>query len=199
MEIEAHMIQIGAIQFSDAHVRHYLHVRQEMEKQAAPRAAEEAAEGAAKGAGNKFRVPGRIGEWLLGGLVLAGAGAAMGLGATGVAAGVGKVGDLMHAATFNKQFEAALQADPTLKENKEKSKQYFGILHRASPYLAGEPILAAATVKGMIEYEHAPGDQRIRSILDTESAYESTRHPFLNRKLPSMPTGMANVGDRIGD
>lgn len=191
------MIQIGAIQFSDAHVRHYRRIQQELEKQAAPRA-EAAVEEAAKGAGGKFKVPGRVGEWLLGGLVLAGAGAAMGLGASGVAAGAGKVSDLMHAATFNKQFEATLKADPTLKENKEKSKQYFGILHRASPYLAGEPILAAATVKGMIEYEHAPGDQRIRSILDTESAYESARHPFLSRKLPSMPTGMANVGDRIG-
>lgn len=190
------MVKIGSVQFDEGSVRHYARVRAEMRKQAsASGAAAGAAGAAARESVEGFRLPKRVGEWLTAGLALSAAGAAMGLGAQAVGIGAGKVGDKVHEATLGKQFKAMMKADPTLEEDAKKAKQYFSILHRASPYLAGEPMLAASTVKGMMEYGHAPGDQLVKGILETEGRYQDTRHPYLKPKMfPQMPTGMANVG-----
>lgn len=187
------MIKLGSVHFDQATVCRYARIRGVLEKQAS--AASSAVAEAAEGGGKMFNLPKNFSSWLTAGAVLTAAGAAMGLGATGVAAGAGKISDTVHAATLNKDFKAMLKADPTFRgEDEKKAKQYFGILHRASPYLAGEPMLAASTVRGMMEYGHAPGDQLVKGILDTESKYQDTRHPFLKPKLPTMPMGMNNVG-----
>jgi len=186
------MIKLGSVHFDQATVHRYARMRDVLETQAS--AVGEAAEEAAK-KGAKFGIPKRIGEWLTAGLALSAAGAAMGLGAQAVGVGAGKIGDSIHASHLNRDFKAMLKADPTLSgEDEKKAKQYFGILHRASPYLAGEPMLAASTVRGMMEYGHAPGDQLVKGILETEKTRQDTRHPFLKPKMPSMPTGMSDVG-----
>ena len=187
------MIKLGSVHFDQATVCRYARIRGVLEKQAS--AAGEAAEEVAKKGAQKFGIPKRIGEWVTAGLVLSAAGAAMGLGAQAVGVGAGKVGDAVHASHLNRDFKAMLKADPTLGgEDEKKAKQYFGILHRASPYLSGEPMLAASTVRGMMEYGHAPGDQLVKGILETEKTRQDTRHPFLKPKMPSMSTGMADVG-----
>lgn len=183
------MIKIGSVQFDEAEVRRFARIRGTLEKQAAaPGAVAEGVEKAVKG-----RLPNKFSDWLLAGLGLSAAGAVMGLGSQGVGLAAGKVGDMVHATTLNKQFKDVLKADPSLKEDEKKARQYFAILHRASPYLASEPLLAASTVKGMMEYGHAPGDRLVGGILDTESKYQDTRHPYLRPKNLDTPKGVFNV------
>lgn len=184
-------IKIGSILFGDVAVQQYHNIYKAMQKQAAASPVSSAAlasERALKG-----HIPERVGEWLLAGLGLGAAGAVMGLGGQAVGLAAGKIGDTAHAAALSKDFNAMLKADPSLKEEEKKAKAYFGILHRASPYLSSEPLLAAATVRTMMEYENAPGDQKIQSILSAEKTFQETRHPWLRPKTSDIPKGVFSV------
>jgi len=86
---------------------------------------------------------------LLGAALVAG-GAAAGAGVHGIGWLAGRGADVAHRVTKNPQYKRMVKADPTL-EHEPRAKQMFEVLHRASPYIAKEPVLAAATVRTMLE------------------------------------------------
>lgn len=83
-------------------------------------------------------------------LALGAAGAVVGAGQVAASEGITSLQELGRKAGRTRQYTAMLKADPTLKEAK-KSRTYFNVLHRASPFLASEPVLAAATVRSMVD------------------------------------------------
>jgi len=90
----------------------------------------------------------RSAPYILGGTALATAGAATGLAEDGVRHGLAQVGEARHRAGESKRYAAMLRADPSLRDEPH-ARQLFGVLHRASAYIAGEPVLAASAVKNM--------------------------------------------------
>lgn len=105
---------------------------------------------------------------------------AAGAATAGAAYGAGKLTEMAHSSGRNRRFEAMLKADPSLKRD-PKTRSYFNILDKASPYIAGEPHVAASTVRTMIEspegYGAAP--RMMRDILGVESERQKTRFPML--------------------
>lgn len=137
-------------------------------------------------------------RWTFGQLL----GAGMGLGAAATVVGAGSSA-MGHAAGMaqeklrgmgsDKRYKDMLRVEPSLKDD-PRSKAYFKILDRASPYMAGEPYLAAATVQQMISTPSLSGDKGVPSIrpemlsqiLKAEQARQETRFPFLNKRENSL-------------
>jgi hypothetical protein len=73
-----------------------------------------------------------------------------------------------------------VQADPSLGNNR-MARVYFGVLDKASPYIAGEPQVAAATVRSMLEAPegYATHPKYMKDILGVESERQKTRFPML--------------------
>jgi hypothetical protein len=134
------------------------------------------------------REPRNWGRWFLAGLGMGAAGMLVGVGQQLGAEGLSRLGEKAHQASLDPQYRAMLKADPSIAEYGDKGKRYFEILHRAAPYMASEPELAATTVKSMMGYEEFPTTM-IEKALATESAYQETRAPYLKRRLQvaSMP------------
>jgi hypothetical protein len=93
---------------------------------------------------------------------------------------VGKGQEAWQRATTDKRYNAMIKADPTLKREK-MSKTYFKVLDNASPYIASEPHVAAATVRSMIEAPEgfALHPKYMRDILGIEESRQKTRFPVL--------------------
>ena len=136
------------------------------------------------------------------------AGAALALAAAGTLAGtvqqvgtgvVGRVSERVHARKQNQRFSAMLKADPSLKDE-PLARTYFGVLDRASPYIGGEPVIAAATVHSMLETPSLKGNlpgvtsKALQDILKTEESRQSTRFPLLQERGPKGPELKPDVG-----
>jgi len=122
---------------------------------------------------------------------------------SGISAGVGATGDAFHRAKRTRQWSDVVRADPTLREE-PRARTYFDVIHDASPYLAGQPVLAASTVRQLIESGSSTEGglpvvdvRTIKGILDVEGARQKTRFPNLYGhtsggdvfKSPAMPLG----------
>ncbi|MHC4214322.1 MAG: hypothetical protein ACYSWP_13225 [Planctomycetota bacterium] len=91
----------------------------------------------------------------------------------------------MHRTGKERRYRQMLKADPTLRRE-PRSKQFFNILDRASPYISSEPMVAAATVRNMIETPalHERGvpaitPKMMKEVIDLEAARQQTRFPAL--------------------
>jgi hypothetical protein len=178
-------IKLGSVSFDRSAVVKLAQVRSSLVKQAAPNpGAAASAAGKASDAAAKQVVPKSMPQfmkWFGAGLGLAAAGTIVALGQQGVAVGAGKLGDMLHSRKQAGQFNDVLKVDPSLKEE-PKAKAFFGVLFRASPYLAGEPELAASAVKSMVNYPEGT-DTKVEQLLKAEQLHQGTRHPFLTPRL----------------
>ncbi len=150
-------------------------------------AGQAAQEGAKQG---KRKAKMSVGRWALTVLGLAALGTGLGAGQQLAGHGVGRVMDKMRKNRMGTDYQAMLKADPSL-DNTPHTQAYFRVLHRASPYLASEPVIAAATVRSMVD-SAAIDERKVKSILDTERAAQETRYPFLRKvtdsgKMIAMP------------
>jgi hypothetical protein len=125
----------------------------------------------------------------LAGLALGGTAAGVGAGTHAISHGVGVIQEKARGLTADKRFQDVVKVQPSLAQHPLAPK-YFAILDRASPYMASEPYLAAATIEQMI---NTPGlsDQSVpavqpkmlQEILRTEEARQGTRFPFQQKDV----------------
>jgi hypothetical protein len=171
-------MKTASVHFDEDEVRQAVAIRRQLEKTA----------GRAKSMKQVFE---KFPDMFTAGLMLG-----MGTGAAGAATsaasyGAGKLSEMAHASGRNRRFEAMLKADPSLKRD-PKARSYFNILDKASPYIAGEPHVAASTVRTMLEspegYGAAP--RMMKDILGVESERQKTRFPMLQA-----PTFKAELPD----
>lgn len=71
-----------------------------------------------------------------------------------------------------------LKADPGLRRE-PGARGMFNIVNRASPYLASEPIIAAATVRSMLD-SPALDERKLQQLLTTEKLRQDTEFPWRN-------------------
>ncbi len=135
--------------------------------------------------------------FMLGAGLTAGTAAAQG-GMTAIHQGMGAMGRALHGARETSAYNKMLKADPSLRSEPE-ARNYFGVVHRASPYISSEPIIAAATVRSMIESPlGAPDERRMQSVLGTETEYRKQRYPWAGggQKAPG-PRDIAAADDML--
>lgn len=180
-------------------------MRDELEKQAAvPRFRRMAggfagaAQKASGGAGTKQTYHGKprsTSEWFRAGAAMAGGGALFGIGAAAMNNAAGGATRKIHEAGRDKRFNRMVGADPSLRKE-PGARHMFAVLDRASPYMAGEPVLAAATVRQMLETPSiveggipSLDPRTIKGIIDVEQAHQNTRYPAIAGKptIAKMP------------
>lgn len=132
-------------------------------------------------------------EVLLAAALVGSVGTGVGIAQQAGSRAVGTLGEKMRAKTRQKRYDAMLRADPSLKDE-PLARTYFAVLDRASPYMSGEPHLAAATVQNMISTPAlreggvpSISAKQIQEILNTEQVRQGTRFPTLQTKAPQGP------------
>lgn len=129
--------------------------------------------------------PGRI---FAGGLALGLGLGASGAAMAGVAGGIGKAESLLHRHKEPKAFARVLAVDPSLRRE-PLAGAYYSVIHKASPYMASEPRVAAAAVRTMLESPdgYAAHPDFMKKILEVEERRQKTVNPAL--RLPQLPRG----------
>ena len=132
------------------------------------------------------------GQLLMAGLGIGSAATLVGMGSTAVGHAAGLAHEKVRELGADKRYSQMLKVDPSLKEEPH-AKAYFQILDRASPYIASEPYLAAATVQQMVSTPSLTSSgvpairpEMLSQLLKTEQARQETRFPFIGRKDPSL-------------
>ena len=192
-------MKTSSVSFSESEVRRGLAIRRGLEKTAKVRAMSNKGimgmiGDAIKGLGGKPAE--RVAEELtestgvlspLGPLKLMGAGLALGAGmgaagamTAGAAYGIGKGTEMVRGMSQAKRYKNMVKADPDLGRH-PMSRSYFAVLDKASPYISGEPQVAAATVRSMLEAPegYAMHPKFMRDILGVEEGRQKTRFPML--------------------
>lgn len=125
---------------------------------------------------------------LAGGLGLGAAGALT----AGTAYGIGKGMEVGRGLFQDRRYKKMLKADPSLKG--PKARAFFNVLDKASPYIAGEPQVAAATVRSMMEAPegYALHPKYMKDILGVEESRQKTRFPVL--RAPTFKGELPDVG-----
>ncbi|MEC8306428.1 MAG: hypothetical protein VXZ72_01015 [Chlamydiota bacterium] len=75
-----------------------------------------------------------------------------------------------------KHYGAMIKADPGLRRE-PGAREMFNIVNRASPYLASEPTIAAATVRSMLD-SPALDERKLQQLLTTEKLRQETEFPW---------------------
>tara|TARA_B100000131_G_scaffold269341_1_gene268633 strand:- start:526 stop:1434 length:909 start_codon:yes stop_codon:yes gene_type:complete len=127
-----------------------------------------------KTAAPKVRIPNK--EFLTRLALYGTAGLAIGGGSQLAAYGINKSISKASMRNKSKYYNSMLKADPSLKRE-PGARQMFDVMHRASPYLASEPVIAAATVRSMMD-SPVLDERRIQSLLSTEKARQETEFPW---------------------
>jgi len=224
-----HFMKAGHVQIvSDEDIRVHNKVRAGLEKQASLRGiarvtqdqlddalqkAIKAGKKSAKGTPkeNTYRIGGergyRLQDVALAGLALGGASAIAGLGGQALGAGVGELGELKHRMGRSRHFNAMVKADPELRQySHDEVQKVFGVIHRASPYVAKEPLLAASTVRSIMDTPRATHGSRtpvvspeaITRVLDMESGRQGTKYPYMQESRGRPEGDLRGVTDLIG-
>jgi hypothetical protein len=137
---------------------------------------------------------------LLAGMALGAGGAIAGAGNQAVGFASGQGADAVHRLGRNRHFNAMMKADPNLRQLPSgEVRQAFALIHKASPYVAKEPLLAASTVHSIVSTPREFHGSKtpnvsldaIRKVLDVESSRQGTRYPFM-QELKGRPD--ANTG-----
>ena len=140
-------------------------------------------------------------DLLLAGLLLGGGATAAGLAGTAVAQGAGKGSEMVHRMGRNRHFSGMMKADPELKGySKPEVRRIFNVIHRASPYVSKEPLLAANTVKSILDTPRATHGSKtplvsaeaVKRVLELEAGRQGTRYPFM-REAREVQSGAGNV------
>lgn len=146
-------------------------------------------------------------QYLLAGLALAGAATAAGMGGQAAAAGAGKVGEMTHRLGRERHYKAMIKASPELKQYPERElRQAFNVMHRASPFVSKEPLIAASTVRSLVDSPRVDRGSKtpnvsldaVRKILDVESARQGTRYPMFQETRDARPANLRGTGDFLG-
>jgi hypothetical protein len=176
-------VKTSSVSFDESEIRRGMAIRRSLEKVAFK------VQNPLRGLGNTpaqkaaISVAGSIlGAAMFGPAALAGG---IGLGAAGAmtagtAYGIGKATEAARGATRGRRYKKMLKADPSLRNNK-MTRSYFNVLDKASPYIAGEPQVAAATVRSMLEAPegYALHPKYMRDVLGVEESRQKTRFPVL--------------------
>tara|TARA_B100000214_G_scaffold374319_1_gene356717 strand:- start:223 stop:876 length:654 start_codon:yes stop_codon:yes gene_type:complete len=75
-----------------------------------------------------------------------------------------------------KFYGKMIKADPGLRRE-PGAREMFNIVNRASPYLASEPTIAAATVRSMLD-SPALDERKLQQLLTTEKLRQDTEFPW---------------------
>jgi hypothetical protein len=146
-------------------------------------------------------------HYLLAGLALGTAGTAAGLGGQALASGAGKVGEMTHRLGRNRHYNQMTRADPGLKEySPAEVRQAFNVVHKASPYVAKEPLLAASAVRSIVDAPRSDMGSKVptvsldavKKIMDVESARQGTRYPMFQEVKDAKPSKIDKAGDLLG-
>lgn len=107
---------------------------------------------------------------------------AMGVGAVGMGAAnlLGKGTEFAYGARQKKHYGNMIKVDPSLKQE-PRARAFFNVLHKASPFIATEPHVAAATVRSMIDAPegYALHPKFMRDVLEIEEKRQKTRYPAM--------------------
>lgn len=177
------MTRLASVRSSQADLEQAQSIRRVLEKQAS---------GGPAGALAKMTAK----DYFKAGIGVGLAGLTLGAGQQGMAYGLGVATEKARMATREKQFRDVVKADPSLRDE-PMAKDYFNVLHRASPYIASEPLVAAAAVRSMLETPEisrdgkgvrAVGPKMLNDLLSVESNRQNTRFPILNVTAPKGPS-----------
>jgi hypothetical protein len=115
---------------------------------------------------------------------------ALGVAAPMAASAIGGGINFARRGRLNRDYNSILEVDPELK-HEPSAKQYFEVLHRASPYVATEPVIAATVVRNLVD---SPGldSRKFQEILELEKMRQHTSNPMLRdqsgiSRMVSMP------------
>jgi hypothetical protein len=176
-------------------VQRGLRIKRSLEKTASPRALSSffsstmgAAAGVAKKGEKEVSSRAALGDLARHALLATALGTGIGVAAPLIMYGVGKALKAPRAATLNRDYKAMLAVDPSLKED-PKALQYFSVLHRASPYVAGEPIIAATVVSNMVRGAGLDV-KKFKDILDLEKAHQEAEMPWFRHKSGGADKGL---------
>jgi hypothetical protein len=86
-----------------------------------------------------------------------------------------------------KFYGQMLKVDPGLRRE-PGARQMFQIVNRASPYLASEPVIAAATVRSMLDAP-ALDERKLQQLLTTEKLRQDTEFPWRQSGKETLRTG----------
>ena len=143
-------------------------------------------------------------QYLLAGLALGTAATVAGMGGQAAASGAGKVGEMTHRLGRNRHYNAMVEADPTLKRYPQTEvKRTFAVLHKASPYVAKEPLLAASAVRSIVDAPRPDMGSKtpnisldaVQRILNVEAGRQGTRYPLLQetKDVKQVKTDLPNA------
>ena len=89
--------------------------------------------------------------------------------------GVGKGVRYSSQRTLNRDYEAVVKEDPSLKS--KKAHDLYRVLHRSAPTVAREPLVASKVLKNMMEIPQIT-PQTFADVLRLEQLHQSTEMPF---------------------
>jgi hypothetical protein len=127
------------------------------------------------------------GQYMLAGIALGTAATAAGVAGQVAASGGGKAGEMVHRLGRDRHYNAMLKADPQLKQYpSQEIRRTFNVLHKASPYVAKEPLLAASAVRSIVDAPRPDVGSKtpnisldaIQRIFNVEASRQSTRYPL---------------------
>ena len=158
----------AAAGISDADARQALAIRSGLEKRAG------------KIPNTALASLGGVRNMFLAGLALGAGAQVSGIAGAGVAGTVGKASEMKMNASSGKRYSAMLKADPSLR-SAPKARTYFNVLQKASPFIASEPHVAAATIRSMLESPegYALHPKVLKDIMEIEGKRQDTRYPGL--------------------
>ena len=125
------------------------------------------------------------------------AGIGVGAGAPAALYGIGKGIKYLQRGSLNRDYKKVLKEDPSLhkmeSEHGATSKELYKVLHRTSPYVAREPVVAAKVLKNMM-LTPSLTPQTFSDVLKLEKLYQDTEMPFFNQGGHGMKPGDLTPG-----
>ena len=174
----------GVNMYTYEDIKRYNKIKSKLEKTAAVSGLRRAVQGAKSGNGDFARQA----------LAYMAGATALGIGAPIIANSLGEGMNFARRGRLNRDYNAMLKQDPELKREPQ-AKQYFELLHRSSPYVAQEPVIAATVVRNLVDSPALDG-RKFKDILDIEKARQETKNPLMKDPTgASRMMGMQNFGE----
>ena len=162
--------------FSSDEIKRYYKLKGKIEKTASVAKLRKSVQGAKSGGGDFARQA----------LAYMAGATALGVGAPLVANMVGEGTSFARRGRLNRDYNEMIKQDPELRRDPQ-ARQYFELLHRSSPYVAQEPVIAATVVRNLVDSPALDG-KKFKDILDIERARQDTKHPMMKD-----PTNMSKM------
>jgi len=112
------------------------------------------------------------------------AGIGIGAGAPLATYGIGKGLKYLNRGSVNRDYNAVVKEDPSLKN--DKAKKLYKVLHRTAPTVAREPVMASKVLANMMEIPQIT-PQTFADVLRLEKLYQETEMPFFGPKHQMKP------------